>query len=150
MRDELTQMRKLLMSAAIKCDHRAIDVDLKNLTPEEKHSSLLLLLLQLKDGFVKSHVDKCRILHNIGSSSGPEYVLHATLLCRAAIGTWSSDALDKFLIGDLGMHNIFISITRNLRLLQVPAVPLNPTSNLCLTPRPTDSCLFQDRSIFKI
>jgi hypothetical protein len=111
MRDELTQMRMLLMSAAIKCDHRAIDVDLKKLTPEEKHSNLLLLLLQLKDGFVKSHVDKCRILHNMGSSSGPEYVLHATLLCRAAIGTWSTDALDKFLIGDLGIDNVFISIT---------------------------------------
>jgi hypothetical protein len=36
------------------------------------------------------------------SSTHPEYILHAVLLCRSAIRTWPVESLDKFLIGDLG------------------------------------------------
>jgi hypothetical protein len=100
-RDEIAQTRQLLMIAALKHANRAQNVALKSLSVEEKHASLLLLLLQLKDGFVKAHLKKCHILDN-PSCTHPEYILHAVLLCRSAIRTWPVESLDKFLIGDLG------------------------------------------------
>ena len=100
-RDEIAQARQLLMIAALKHSNRAQNVALKNLSAEEKHASLLLLLLQLKDGFAKAHLKKCNVLDN-PSSTHPEYILHAVLLFRSAIRTWPVESLDKFLIGDLG------------------------------------------------
>lgn len=101
-RDDILHMRRLVMTAAIKNAKSAQPVPLKNLSAEEKQATLLLLLLQLKDGFVKPHVEKCCILENTGGSCSMLYIVHATLLCRCAIKHWTTDALDKFLIGDLG------------------------------------------------
>ena len=90
-----------MMIAAIQNSNRAQNVDLKGLTAEEKHATLLLLLLKFKDGFVKPYIDRCCILET-GNSTEPAYIVHATLVCLSAIKTWTVEALDKFLIGDLG------------------------------------------------
>jgi hypothetical protein len=98
---ELANMRRLLISAAIQNSNRAQNVDLKGLTAEERHATLLLLLLKFKDGFVKPYIEKCCVLEK-GNNSEPAYIVHATLVCTSAIKTWTVEALDKFLIGDLG------------------------------------------------
>jgi hypothetical protein len=90
------------MSAAIKNANSAQNVALKNLTAEEKQATLLFLLLQLKEGFVRPHVEKCSILEKTGGCHSLLYVVHAALLCRSAIKHWTAETLDKFLIGDLG------------------------------------------------
>lgn len=100
-------MRQLSMRAAIHYSNRDTrNVDLKDMTAEEKHVNLLVLLLKIKDGFAKEHVHQCSILGS-GSSTDPVYIVHATLLCKSAIQTWTTEALIKFLIGDLGVLHYF-------------------------------------------
>ena len=119
-RDELLQMRRVSVAAALRNENRAEIAALKDVTPEEKHATLLLLLLQLKDGFVKSHVEKASILEGIGGSKHQMYIVHAALLSSAAIKTWTPEAVDKFIIGDLGAARTlirfknFVSIHRNI------------------------------------
>ena len=90
------------MSAAIQNANSAQNVALKSLTAEEKEATLLFLLLHLKDGFVKPHVEKCCMLEKAGGIHSLVYILHAAFLCRCAIKNWPSETLDKFLIGDVG------------------------------------------------
>jgi hypothetical protein len=105
-------MRSLIVAAALTSSKRAEHVSLSTLTVEEKHASLLLLLLQLKDAFVKPHVNKCCILQNITCPS-PVYTVHATLLCNSAMKLWSPEALDKFLIGDVGATHGIIAFVQS-------------------------------------
>jgi hypothetical protein len=48
------------------------------------------------------------------------YIVHAALLSSAAIKTWTPEAVDKFIIGDLGAARTlirfknFVSIHRNI------------------------------------
>ena len=100
-RDELLHMRRVSIAAALACENRAQNEALKDPSPEEKHATLLLLLLQLKDGFAKPHVDKAKLLETAGSKH-LMYIVHAALVCSAAIKTWTPEVLHKFLIGDLG------------------------------------------------
>ena len=58
---------------------------MKDVTPEEKHATLLLLLLQLKDGFVKTHVEKTSSLEGIGGSKHQMYIVHAALLSKRSL-----------------------------------------------------------------
>ena len=97
------------MRAAIQNSNRSQHVDLKGVSAEEQHATLLLLLLKLKDGFVAPHVQHCSILGNGNSANvaEPFYIVHATLVCKCAIRTWTDVALYKFLIGDVGAAHSF-------------------------------------------
>jgi len=109
-RDELLHMRRVVVAAALACENRAQNEALKDLSLEEKHATLLLLLLQLKDGFAKPHVDKAKLLEGAGGSKHIMYIVHAALVCSAAIKTWTPEALHKFLIGDLGAGCVHVRV----------------------------------------
>ena len=70
--------------------------------------------------FVKSHVEKASILDGVGGSKHQMYIVHAALLSSAAIKTWTPEAVDKFIIGDLGAARTlicfknFVSIHHNM------------------------------------
>ncbi len=107
------EMRQLCMRAAIQNSRSPQYLGLTNVTVEEKHATLLLLLLKLKDGFVTPHIQILGMLRDkildLSDRDIHMTTANACFVCKGAITSWTVESLDNFLIGNLGKSQVSFS-----------------------------------------